>query len=52
MLNFPGWKVALIGLVLLWGTLMALPNAFSDGFLGIDSVNKGPLTGIIGLRLD
>lgn len=41
MLNFPGWKVALIGLVLLWGTLMALPNAFSDGFLGIEPTDTG-----------
>ena len=36
MLNFPGWKVALIVLVLLWGGLLALPNLFSDGFLGIE----------------
>lgn len=35
MLNFPSWKVALIVLILLWGSLLALPNLFSDGFLGI-----------------
>lgn len=36
MLNFPGWKVALILLVMMWGGLLALPNVFSDGFLGIE----------------
>lgn len=36
MLNFPVWKVALILIVLVWGGLMALPNAFSDGFLGVE----------------
>lgn len=36
MLQFPPWKVALILAVLLVGALMALPNAFSDRFLGID----------------
>ena len=36
MLQFPPWKVALILGVLLVGALMALPNAFSDRFLGID----------------
>ncbi|GAB5458285.1 MAG: hypothetical protein Hens3KO_13150 [Henriciella sp.] len=36
MLNFPGWKVALILLVMIWGGLLALPNVFSDGFLGIE----------------
>jgi protein-export membrane protein SecD len=36
MLNFPAWKVALILIVLVWGALMALPNAFSDGFLGVE----------------
>lgn len=41
MLNFPGWKVALIAIVLLWGGLLALPNAFSDGFLGIEPVDTG-----------
>lgn len=35
MLQFPAWKVALISLVLLWGVLLALPNALSDGFMGI-----------------
>ncbi|MEM5517536.1 protein translocase subunit SecD [Henriciella sp. AS95] len=41
MLNFPAWKVALICLVLLWGGLLALPNAFSDGFLGIQPRDTG-----------
>lgn len=41
MLNFPGWKVALISLVLLWGGLLALPNLFSDGFLGIEPRDTG-----------
>ena len=41
MLNFPGWKVALIAIVLLWGGLLALPNAFSDGFLGVRPVDTG-----------
>lgn len=36
MLNFPVWKVGIIVVVLLWGTLLALPNLFSDGFLGIE----------------
>lgn len=36
MLNFPIWKVGLIVVVLLWGTILALPNLFSDGFLGIE----------------
>ncbi len=36
MLNFPVWKVGIIVVVLLWGTLLALPNMFSDGFLGIE----------------
>lgn len=35
MLNFPLWKVGIIVVVLLWGTVLALPNLFSDGFLGI-----------------
>ncbi|MEL6663634.1 MAG: protein translocase subunit SecD [Pseudomonadota bacterium] len=35
MLQFPPWKVALISLTLLVGALMALPNAFSNSFLGI-----------------
>ena len=41
MLNFPGWKVALIAVVLLWGGVLALPNGFSDGFLGIEPVDTG-----------
>ena len=41
MLNFPAWKVALICLVLLWGGLLALPNAFSNGFLGIKPKDTG-----------
>ena len=41
MLNFPGWKVGLISLVLVWGALLALPNAFTDGFLGIQPRDKG-----------
>lgn len=36
MLNFPAWKVILILIVLVWGTLMAIPNAFSNGFLGVE----------------
>lgn len=36
MLNFPIWKVGLIVVVLLWGTILALPNLFTDGFLGIE----------------
>ncbi|MEM7492005.1 MAG: protein translocase subunit SecD [Pseudomonadota bacterium] len=36
MLNFPAWKVSIISLALLWGAIMALPNLFSDGFLGIE----------------
>lgn len=36
MLNFPLWKVGLIVIVLLWGLILALPNLFSDGFLGIE----------------
>lgn len=36
MLNFPLWKVGLILVVLLWGLVLALPNLFSDGFLGIE----------------
>lgn len=35
MLNFPLWKVGIIVVVLLWGTVLALPNIFSDGFLGV-----------------
>ncbi|MEM9842056.1 MAG: protein translocase subunit SecD [Pseudomonadota bacterium] len=35
MLNFPIWKVGLILVVLLWGTVLAIPNMFTDGFLGI-----------------
>ncbi|MEL7454503.1 MAG: protein translocase subunit SecD, partial [Pseudomonadota bacterium] len=36
MLNFPLWKVGLILVILVWGTILALPNMFSDGFLGIE----------------
>ncbi|RIJ26174.1 protein translocase subunit SecD [Henriciella barbarensis] len=36
MLNFPAWKVSLILIVLVWGALMAIPNAFTDGFLGVE----------------
>lgn len=36
MLNFPLWKVGIIVVILLWGTVLALPNMFSDGFLGIE----------------
>ncbi len=36
MLNFPIWKVGLILVVLCWGTILAVPNLFSDGFLGIE----------------
>jgi len=36
MLQFPPWKVALIVIALLIGGLMALPNAFSNAFLGIE----------------
>lgn len=36
MLNFPLWKVGLIVVVLLWGAILAIPNIFSDGFLGIE----------------
>jgi protein-export membrane protein SecD len=36
MLNFPLWKVGIIVVVLLWGTVLAIPNMFSDGFLGIE----------------
>jgi protein-export membrane protein SecD len=36
MLNFPIWKVGLILVVLCWGAILALPNLFSDGFLGIE----------------
>ncbi|MEM7638614.1 MAG: protein translocase subunit SecD [Pseudomonadota bacterium] len=36
MLNFPLWKVGLIVVILLWGTILAIPNMFSDGFLGIE----------------
>ena len=35
MLNFPIWKVGLILVILIWGTILALPNALTDGFLGI-----------------
>jgi preprotein translocase subunit SecD len=36
MLQFPAWKVILISATLLIGTLMALPNLFSDSFLGVE----------------
>lgn len=36
MLNFPIWKAGLIFVVLCWGLILALPNVFSDGFLGIE----------------
>ncbi|MEM0985597.1 MAG: protein translocase subunit SecD [Pseudomonadota bacterium] len=36
MLQFPSWKVALIAITLLIGGLMALPNGFSNAFLGIE----------------
>lgn len=41
MLNFPTWKVAIIALILAWGGLLALPNAFTDGFLGIEPRDTG-----------
>lgn len=41
MLNFPTWKVSLIAVTLLWGALLALPNLFSDGFLGIEPRDTG-----------
>ncbi|WOR13813.1 protein translocase subunit SecD [Hyphomonas sp. FCG-A18] len=41
MLNFPAWKVAIISITLLWGALLALPNLFSDGFLGIEPRDTG-----------
>lgn len=41
MLNFPTWKVGLIAITLLWGMLLALPNLFSDGFLGIEPRDTG-----------
>jgi preprotein translocase subunit SecD len=41
MLNFPAWKVGLVSLVLIWGALLALPNAFSDGFLGVAPRDTG-----------
>ena len=41
MLNFPGWKVALISFVLLFGALFALPNVLSDGFMGVQPVDTG-----------
>lgn len=36
MLNFPFWKVGLILTILIWGVVLAIPNLFSDGFLGIE----------------
>lgn len=41
MLNFPNWKVGLIAVTLLWGALLALPNLFSDGFLGLEPRDTG-----------
>lgn len=41
MLNFPTWKVSLIAVTLLWGALLALPNLFSDGFLGLEPRDTG-----------
>lgn len=45
MLQFPAWKVLLVLGVLLWGTVMALPNAVNmsnaPGFLPKQSVNLG-----------
>ncbi|MEL6831152.1 MAG: protein translocase subunit SecD, partial [Pseudomonadota bacterium] len=41
MLNFPSWKVGLIAVTLLWGMLLAMPNLFSDGFLGIEPRDTG-----------
>ncbi|MEL6386715.1 MAG: protein translocase subunit SecD [Pseudomonadota bacterium] len=36
MLQFPSWKVALIVLALVAGIFMALPNGFSNAFLGVE----------------
>lgn len=36
MLQFPAWKVILISLTLLVGALMAMPNLFSNQFLGVE----------------
>jgi len=36
MLEFPTWKIILITAVLVIGSLMAWPNAFSDRFLGVE----------------
>ncbi len=38
MLQFPPWKIALIVGTLLIGAIMALPNAFSDRFLGVEPI--------------
>ena len=35
MLHFSKWKVLGIVLVLVWGALLAFPNAVSNGFLGV-----------------
>jgi protein-export membrane protein SecD len=35
MLHFSKWKVLGIVLVLVWGALLAFPNAVSDGFVGV-----------------
>ena len=36
MLQFPPWKIVLIAGALIIGAMMALPNAFSNSFLGIE----------------
>ncbi|MEO0467369.1 MAG: protein translocase subunit SecD [Pseudomonadota bacterium] len=36
MLQFPPWKIVLIAGALIIGTLLALPNAFSNSFLGVE----------------
>ena len=45
MLQFPPWKVAIILLTLLWGTVMALPNVANmsgaPGFMPKEGVNLG-----------
>jgi len=38
MLQFPPWKVALILGIVLWGAILALPNAFTNAQLGIEPV--------------
>lgn len=46
MLNFPLWKVGLIVVVLLWGAILAIPNMFSDGFLGIEPRQPADTTNV------